>query len=238
MMTHKSTINRKTHAFLVRHNIVAQIVYFIILYQIIFSSVLLLPAFFDVFTFRVFVWSSYGLLSSFLAFIKLILKSIPEDSHNSLAYKKLPINKKINPFLANLFHAIFCFSEKRSKSRELKASSSKLITNYRKNYFEIVANWNFVISQSSIKNSPEFWRWWRKAGSSAPTAIATATSACKAKLSCRICNLIIFHMIAAFTYIITSVLQANVNLADRTTVLPIRMKMQHPFDVRYIYRSC
>jgi len=72
-------------------------------------------------------------LSSFLALIKLIFKSIPEDSHNSLAYKKLPINKEINHnlffaiSLANLFHIMFRFSERGSKSKELKASSSKLI---------------------------------------------------------------------------------------------------------------
>jgi len=41
-------------------------------------------------------------------------------------------------------------------------------------------------------------------------------------------------MIAVFTYII-GVLQTDVNLADRTTMLPIMMKMQHLFDVRYIY---
>ncbi|KMQ95564.1 odorant receptor 2a [Lasius niger] len=53
----------------------------------------------------------------------------------------------------------------------------------------------------------------------------------KAKLSSRICNgLIILHTIAALAYVI-GILLADADVTDRTTELPLMMKMEYPFVI-------
>ncbi|KAL0134037.1 hypothetical protein PUN28_001137 [Cardiocondyla obscurior] len=70
------------------------------------------------------------------------------------------------------------------------------------------------------------------------TGAALRETARKAKLSSRICNgLIIFHTISATVYV-TSILLADADVTDRTTELPLMMRMEYPFviDTQRKYR--
>jgi len=69
---------------------------------------------------------------------------------------------------------------------------------------------------------------WNDCGNS---CIALRETASKAKLSSRICNgLIILHTIGALLYVI-GILLADVDVTDRTTELPLMMKMEYPFVI-------
>lgn len=62
-------------------------------------------------------------------------------------------------------------------------------------------------------------------------SVALRETARKTKVSSRICNgLIILHTVAAFTYVI-GILLADVDVTDRTTELPLMMKMEYPFVI-------
>lgn len=69
---------------------------------------------------------------------------------------------------------------------------------------------------------------WIKCGN---RGVALSETIRKTKLSGRICNgLIILHTIGAFAYVV-GILLADVDVTDRTTELPLMMKMEYPFVI-------